>query len=269
MLSHFGEVELHLMRDTKKAIISRLQKDILQWQGFTPPVTDQAKGIGLGPLESAFPNGVFPTGTIHEMICPTPGQAAATSGLMAGLLGLLMKQEGACLWISISRKLFPPALVAFDMEPHRVIFIDLQREKDILWAMEEALKCEGLAAVVAEVREISFAQSRRLQLAVESSRVTGFLLRNDPRKLGATTCVARWQITSLPSETEYELPGVGFPRWEAELLRVRNGSPGSWKLEWMEGRFVPVEEKLMVEENFASAGKEIKIRKLHEMQIAG
>jgi protein ImuA len=257
------------MRNTKKAIISRLQKDILHWQGFIPPVADQAKGIGLGPLESAFPNGVFPTGTIHEMICPTPEQTAATSGLMAGLLGTLMMQGDACLWISTSRKLFPSSLTAFNVEPHRVIFIDLQREKDVLWAMEEALKCEGLAAVIAEVRDINFSQSRRLQLAVESSKVTGFLLRNDPLKLGTTTCVARWKITSLPSETEDGLPGIGFPCWQADLLRVRNGSPGSWKLEWVEGCFVPVEEKLIVEENFASAGKEIKIRKLHEMQIAG
>jgi len=108
--------------------------------------------------------------------------------------------------------------------------------------MEEALKCEGLAAVIAEVREISFAQSRRLQLAVESSRVTGFLLRNDPRKLGTTTCVARWQVTPLPSQLEDELPGVGFPRWQVDLLRVRNGNPGSWKLEWADGAFVPIEE---------------------------
>ena len=135
--------------------------------------------------------------------------------------------------------------------------------------MEEALKCEGLAAVIAEVRDISFAQSRRLQLAVESSKVTGFLLRNDPSKLGTTTCVARWQITSLPSETEDGLPGIGFPRWQADLLRVRNGSPGSWKLEWAEGSFVPIEEKPAVEEYSVYAGEEIKIRKLHEMQIAG
>ena len=256
------------MRDTKKAIISRLQKDILHWQGFILPIADQAKGIGLGPLESAFPNGVFPTGTVHEMICPTPEQAAATSGLMGGLLGTLMMRGGACLWVSTSRKLFPPALIAFDMEPHRVIFIDLQREKDVLWAMEEALKCEGLAAVIAEVRDISFAQSRRLQLAVESSKVTGFLLRNDPRKLNTTTCVARWQISPLPSETEDRVPGVGFPRWRVDLLRVRNGSPGSWKLEWVEGCFVPVEGEAEMETCFGKT-EENGLSELHEIRIAG
>jgi protein ImuA len=236
------------MQETQKDMINRLQKDILRWQGFVPPVADKPGGIGLGPLESAFPNGVFPVGNIHEMVCPTPEQAAATSGLMSGLLAFLMQKGGACLWISTTRKLFPPSLDDFEVQPDRLIFVDVQREKDVLWAMEEALKCEGLAAVIAEVREISFAQSRRLQLAVESSKVTGFLLRNDPRKLGTTTCVARWQITPLPSTVEEELPGVGFPRWQVELLRVRNGNPGSWKLEWVDGHFVPVDEDIMLNE---------------------
>jgi len=208
------------MPEAKKDIISQLQKNILQWQGFSPVVSGMTKGIGLGPLESAFPNGVFPTGAIHEMLCPEREQAAATSGLMAGVLSSLMQSGGACLWISTSRKLFPPALTAFGVVPDRVIFVDVQREKEVLWATEEALKCEGLAAVIAEVREISFAQSRRLQLAVESSRVTGFILRNDLRKLNTTTCVARWQINPLPSEPEDELPGVGFPRWRLVWRRV-------------------------------------------------
>ena len=37
----------------------------------------------------------------------------------------------------------------------------------MLWVIEEALKCEGLAAVIGEIKELSFTQSRRLQLAVE------------------------------------------------------------------------------------------------------
>ncbi len=234
------------MEKLKRDIISRLQKDILLRQGFKQPVAGTASVVGLGPVEAAFPNGVFPVGTIHEFVASGWEQAAASVGFMAGLISGLAKQGGVCLWISVSGKVFPPSLTAFGVEPDWVIFIDIEREKDVLWAMEEALKCEGLAAVVAEVRDISFAQSRRLQLAVESSEVTGFLLRNDPRRLGTTTCVARWQITPLPGEFEDDLPGVGFPRWQVDLLRVRNGNPGSWKLEWVEGCFVPVEEKMEV-----------------------
>lgn len=139
---------------------------------------------------------------------------------------------------------FSPALKAFGVEPDRIIFIDLKREKDVLWAMEEALKCEGLAAVIAEIREVNFTQSRRLQLAVEQSKVTGFLLRTDSTGLKTTACVARWKITPLLSETAEALPGLGFPRWNVELLKVRNGNPGSWKIEWAAGTFKPICEKI-------------------------
>jgi protein ImuA len=235
------------MSDHKKAIIKQLQKDILLWQGFKVPVAGKADGMGLGPVENAFPNGIFPTAAIHEFLTDVPENAAASTGFIAGLLQVLMENGGACLYISASRKLFPPALKAFGVEPDKIIFVDLKQEKDVLWAMEEALKCEGLSAVIAEVRAISLTASRRLQLAVERSKVTGFILRNDPGKLSASGCVARWKISPLPSELEAGMPGLGFPRWTVELLKVRNGNPGSWKMEWFSGRFHAVEESLLVD----------------------
>jgi protein ImuA len=229
------------MSESKETIISQLKKDILLWQGFKPPTAGRKEIIGLGPLEDAFPNSVFPKGALHEFLTEAPEHAAASAGFISGLLNALMQQGGACLWISVARTIFPPALKAFGVEPDRVIFIYLKQEKDVLWAMEEALKCEGLSAVVAEVRDINLTASRRLQLAVEQSKVTGFILRNDPRKLSTTACVARWRITPLPSVLEEGMPGVGFPRWNVELLKVRNGNPGTWQMEWAAGRFIPVQ----------------------------
>lgn len=211
-------------------------------QGFTSPVSGTADSVGLGSIEAAFPNHVFPRGAIHEFLNAAPEQAAANGGFISGILKNLMQHGGPCLWISMCRTLFPPSLKLFGVEPDRLIFIDLKREKDVLWAMEEALKCKGLAAVIGELGEISFTETRRLQLAAEQSRVTGFVLRSNPKKLNATACVARWNITSLPSELEDGMPGVGFPRWNVELLKVRNGNPGSWKVEWSAGQFRPVYE---------------------------
>lgn len=244
------------MLNDKRHIINKLQKDILQWEGFASSRMPNSAGIGLGPIESAFPNGIFPTGVIHEMLCPVPEQAAATAGVLSGILSSLMQQGGVCFWISLSRRIFPLALAAFNIEPDRLVFVDVKNEKEALWVMEESLKCEGLAAVVAEIGEISFAQSRRLQLAVENSKVTGFVLRTDISKLTTTTCVARWQITSLPGKPEGELPGVSFSRWQVELLRVRNGMPGTWKLEWRNSGFVPVEDDLyyMLEQDNRKVG---------------
>ncbi len=226
----------------KNDIISQLQRDILPLQGFKQPTGTPVR-IGLGAVEDAFPNGCFPIGAIHEFIGTQPEHAAVSVGFMAGLLANLMKSGGVCVWVSTSRALFPPGLKTFGANPEHVIFIDLQKEKDLLWAMEEALKCEGLAAVVGEIQDMGFTASRRLQLAVEQSRVTGFLLRFGHRKPTANACVARWRITSLPSIQEDGLPGVGFPRWNVELLKIRNGKPGSWQVQWSAGCFQVIQEE--------------------------
>jgi protein ImuA len=230
------------MLASKKDIISQLQKEILPLQGFRPPSPGNAVDMGLGPVEAAFPNGVFPTGAMHEFLNDRAEDAAASGGMMAGLLAGLMQKGGVCVWIGCRRTLFPPALKAYGIEPDRVIFVDLKREKDVLWAMEEALKCEGLAAVVGEMGEIDFTASRRLQLAVEKSRVTGFILRRDARKMNVVASVARWKVSSLESHLEDGLPGVGFPRWRVELDKIRNGRPGAWVVEWSAGMFRVIPE---------------------------
>ena len=223
----------------KVDVISRLQMDILRLQGLNS-LSGKAVSIGLGEIENAFPNASFPLGAVHEFLSAHAENISSTNGFVAGLLSSLMGSQGAALWISSSRKVFPPALKSFGIEPDRIIFIDLQKEKEVMWAMDEALKCSALSVVVGEMSEISFTSSRRLQLAVEKSHVTGFILRNQYRNLTTTACVSRWKITSLPSESVDGLPGIGYPRWRVELSRVRNGKPGVWEVAWINGRFVHV-----------------------------
>ena len=225
------------MNKSKADIFARLQKEILPLQGFKSALTRTAIDIGPGPIKHAFPGAAFPLGAVHEFICNGPESATATSGFIAGILSALMKHSGASVWVSSSRKIYPSALKFFGIEPDKIIFIDLQKEKDVLWAMEEALKCEGLAAVVAEMQELSFTASRRLQLAIEQSQVTGFILRQYSRNLNTTACVTRWKVSSISSVLPDDMPGVGFPRWQVELLKVRNGKPGKWEIEWVNEGF--------------------------------
>ena len=228
----------------KADIIASLQKEILSMQGYKAE-GDDTVNVGLEPIIRSFPNGIFPTGTIHELLTEAPEHTAASGGFITGLLAALMQRGGACLWISTTRRFFPPALKAFGVEPHRFIFVDLLREKDVLWALEESLKCEGLAAVIADLAEISFTEPRRLQLIVEKSGVTGFILRTDPRKLNQLASTARWRILPLPSQLEGDMPGVGFPRWQVELLKVRNGKTGKWKVEWATDHFALIPDQVI------------------------
>ena len=225
------------MPSTKADIIARLQRDILPLQGYRSSLRSMAMDVGLGPIKNAFPNAAFPLGAIHEFCAAGVEETAASGGFIAGILSALMRDGGAALWIGALPTVFPPALASFGIAPERIIFIDAKNHKDALWAMEEALKCNTLAAVVGELPEMNFTASRRLQLAVEQSRVTGFVLRRDPRYLHTTACIARWKIVPLPGEIMDDIPGVGFPRWQVELLKVRNGKPGSWTLTWKNGSF--------------------------------
>lgn len=215
---------------TKKNIITQLKQDILRLEGFKPQAEGKEISFGLGVLEKAFPYGEFPTAAVHEFLCDEEEDTASTNGFITTLLSVLMQNERSCIWISPFPQVFPPALKNFGIHPDRIIFIQLRHNRDILWAMEEALKCNGLAAVVAELQDLNFAQSRRLQLAVENNRITGFVLRKDSKKISTTACVARWRISPLPSVTEKGLPGVGFPQWQVELLKVKNGQPSIYKV---------------------------------------
>lgn len=242
---------------TKSELVNKLQQDILMWQGFKPASACKAERIGLGAIEDAFPGGVFPKRAIHEFIALVPEDTAASDGFIAGLLSSLMKQGAPCVWISMARRLFPASLSTFNVAPERIIFMDVNTEKEVLWIMEEALRCEGLAAVVAEVNALSLIESRRLQLAVEESGVTGFILRKDASRLANTIATARWQISPSPSFLEEGMPGLGFPRWQVELLKVRNGIPGSWVMEWAGEGFLEVKRVLQQDDWRADESRQI------------
>ncbi|HEV8507462.1 MAG TPA: Error-prone repair protein ImuA [Chitinophagaceae bacterium] len=216
----------------KADIIFQLQKEILRLQGFRYKASDDLIRPVLGPIDSSFPNEVFPMASIHEFLTQSAEDVAATSGFISCLLSSLMNKGGASVWIGPSQEIFPAALKIFNVEPDKIIFINSKKPKELLWLVEEALKCEGLAAVVGEVAELTFTASRRLQLAVEQSRVTGFLIRNNLRNINVNACTARWKISSNPSIIKGDIPGIGFPVWNVELLKIRNGKPGSWQMQW-------------------------------------
>ena len=236
------------MQPTKQEIISKLRQDMIRWEGFRPSLPGTNNDLGLGPVATALPDGIFPTGAIHEFISNSPEGTAACGGFIAGLVQKLLSNGGACLWISYTRRIYPPALKLFGVDPDRVIFIDVPVQKDVLWVTEEALKCEGVATVICETKDLSFTESQRLQLAVEKSHVTGFILRKDVKKANTTACVTRWQIRPARSQLRTGMPGVGYPRWQVELLKVRNGRPGSWIVEWKKQNFQTVITPQIIEQ---------------------
>lgn len=192
----------------------------------------------LGLINQAFPGGAFPVGAVHELLPESPEQVAAGQGFLAALLPELVGTEGLVCWICAQRQVYPPALTQFGLAADRIIFLELTRPVDRLWALEEMLRCKSIPAVVADVEAVSFVQSRRFQLAVEASGTTGFLLRSPAAKRTPLSTIASWRVSPVKSRLPDGLPGVGYPGWRVELARVRNGRPGAWNLFWESRRFV-------------------------------
>lgn len=212
-----------------------LQSEIFSLQGFKPASADIVNNK-LGRLNAAFPNGVFPLAAVHEFACAGAEERAASSGFVCGLLSSLTRPGAACAWVMPAPRLFPPALQTFGLAADKCLFLYPKKEKEVLWVLEEALKCSALAAVVCELDGLTFTQSRRLQLAIEKSGVGCFLLYGNKR-LTTTASVSRWRVKPVRTSSEEDLPGLSYPRWHVQLLKVRNGKAADWQIEWREGKF--------------------------------
>jgi len=225
----------------RENIIEQLRQQINALEGHKQIPDKSSKKADLNFLDAYFPNQVFPTGVIHEFLSEETENLACTTAFISGLLSKTNAKNSFYIWIGNQKKIFPAGLKLFGIEPHQIIFINLAKQKDILWATEEALKCKSIQGVISELDSISFAQSQRLQLTIEKSKVTAYILRTN-NNINSTTCAVRWQISAIKSyNNDVDMPGIGFPSWKIDLLKIRNGNPKSFNVGWLNGQFINTE----------------------------
>ncbi|MGO1120087.1 ImuA family protein [Rhodovibrionaceae bacterium A322] len=207
--------------------------------------------LGVAALDEALPGGGLPVAGLHEVL---PARAewddGATTGFLTALLVRLLAQakdqadsaearqaaEGAVLWIGPYEDLYGPGLAAAGLPPERVLRVKARKDEEVLWALEEALTCPELLAVVGEVCAIDRIAARRLQLAAEAAGKPCFLLRR-PRLArhqpdGASAAVSRWRITTAGHRKDGSVCEVGKASWQVDLLRCRSARPATFALEW-------------------------------------
>ena len=221
---------------SKGELLQHLRQAIQRSEGYRPSAGRNIT-TRIAQIDAALPGGNLPLAAIHEFMSAGANDGAAAAGFMFGLLNSVMADQGYALWITKSRILFPHGIASFGIDPDRIIFITVRRDQEVLWVMEEALRCKSLTAAIAEISDTDLTATRRLQLATEASGVTGFLLRQNPRNTGTSACTTRWRVQAAPSIAHDGLPGVGHPCWQVELVKARSGQPGSWTVEWRNGGF--------------------------------
>ncbi|MGJ8588999.1 MAG: ImuA family protein [Yoonia sp.] len=168
--------------------------------------------------------------TLSEAFPSHPADASA----VGFALSRLPRGTAPILWVQdrLSRKeAGRPALAAMRAD-RPVIMVDLSRAADVLWAMEDGLRCRSLGAVIGEIwgdpPSLDFTATKRLALRAEAGGVSCWLIRRAASP-DLSAARERWRIASMPSASHPHDPQApGAPRWSLDLFRARHTKPGQW-----------------------------------------
>jgi protein ImuA len=107
----------------------------------------------------------------------------------------------------------------------------VKTDAEALWALEEALRSGAVAGGVALVERAPFVMTRRLDLAARRAEAVAVLLRPRPGD-ELSAAALRWRVSAAPSAAHPLDPRApGAARWRAELVRRRDGWPGTFMVE--------------------------------------
>jgi protein ImuA len=199
----------------------------------------------IGPVDAVLGGGLA-CGALHELAPRMPGHLAAASGFATAAA---VRAGGEVLWIATDFAMnegggpYGPGLDLFGLSLSRLLMLRVPRPADVLFAMEDALRCRALGCVIAELTgegtEADLTATRRLSLAARdgvSDRVSGLGLLIRHRATAEPSAAAtRWEIATAPSLPDRlgELAGgLGRTRFDLSLRKNRRGPSGRWIIEW-------------------------------------
>jgi protein ImuA len=241
--------DVPFLAEAPAALIDRLRQKLRAVEAATGLGVDCAGAVALGipPIDAALGGGLM-TGALHEI--------AAASGFALALAACSRREAcargvapdagtgAAVVWIAEDLSLaengapYGPGLDEAGIAPERLITVTAARGRDVLWAMEEALRCRAVGVVIGEIRArgVDLVATRRLSLAAAAGNTLALLLRTAPDE-EPSAAATRWIVGAAPSSPSPH--GVGPPRLAARLVRNRRGHLGAWSVEWnsVEQRF--------------------------------
>ncbi len=237
--------------------------------GFAAGGMARRVALGRGLALDRMLGGGLRRDQLSEVVAGGARHAGAASGFALALAArFAAAHAGPVVWImedgarSETGVPHAPGLAAHGLDPARLVVVRTGSGADSLWAMEEALRCRGVAAVVLDLWRTRFydlVASRRLVLAAAAGGTPGILVPagapGSARVLSSAAQV-RFEVGAAPgttvppqsSTTPRVRPGPrrhagtlvplpGRAAWAVRLARVRAGPVGVdwdkiWPLVW-------------------------------------
>jgi len=188
---------------------------------------------GHAALDVQLPGGGWPIGSLVEFLQDQPG-AHAWQLLLPALVSMIARETGPVVLVNAPFEPFGPSLHAQGLPIERVLRVKAVRPQARLWAAEQALRCQDVAAVAAWLPQARGADLRRLHLAAAQHHRLLFVFRTISAMGDASPARLRLVIESgealrlrvvkrrgPPLDHPIELPA--HPRRLAALLQARQG----------------------------------------------
>lgn len=201
-----------------------------------------------------------PRGYVHEVFADSLINTGAAFGFaLAQAKAMLSVQRPGLLILGLKSDTqelgLPYALGfrSFGLEAAAFVLIRTDTITELLWAMEEAIACRAVGAVVADVatphKALDFTASRRLALRSAASAGSVFLVRYG-RDREASAAKYRWRVApALSAAPPFDDKAPGPPRWRITLekgsldVRRRTAADGEeYLVDWTENGLVQADD---------------------------
>jgi protein ImuA len=223
------------MAAASTAALETLRQAIRTDHGFTE---ETSLPLGVKTIDAALGGGLA-LGALHEMVPEAPIHLAAAYGLSLAFAARAAGHRRTTLLIqpdfAVGKAGAPygAGLDPFGISTKRLLILRVPHEADVLYAMEEALRCRALGGVIAELTDSHLADlttTRRLSLAAREGGGFALLLRH--RACGLPSAAAtRWAIAAEPGPHD-TFGGIGRTAFRLSLTKNRRGPCGRWTLIW-------------------------------------
>jgi hypothetical protein len=159
-------------------------------------VTPTIVPSGMNALDAALPGGGWQAGTIVELMPTDVGVGELR--LVMPVLSRITSADRHVALISPPFIPFAPALSQHGVRLNRLLMFRAQNPRDVLWSIEQTLRCKSFGAVLAWPSTISDRDIRRLQLAAEAGDSIGFLYRPASAVHAASPAAVRLRLQPDP-----------------------------------------------------------------------
>jgi hypothetical protein len=185
------------------------------WRGGAIANAPATVSTGFRRLDERLPGGGWPLSSLVEVLVPAAGvgEIRLLIPALRTLAAARADEPRWIAWLGPPHLPYAPALAVAGLDPARTLVIRPRAGRDLLWAMELALRSGACAAVLGWAGGASDQVLRRLSLAAAEGQSIGFLFRPPCHRGEASPAALRLLLAAHDNGLD------------VEILKSRGGVP--------------------------------------------